>query len=104
MFKRNTLITKGVQEKVDVNLISWMWQKVQLVNNRQLDYLQIFELKNVGTKNDKMLKVTWKQEQPEHIETYYLRGFHCGVTKIWIICSGEETDYEYSTMLLPEEY
>lgn len=104
MFRKNTLITKGINEQLDINVIIALWELVQGEYSRKLDYLQIFELKNVGTTEEPMLKIVWKQEQPEHIETYYVKGLVSSVEKVWIICSGEGTADEYSTMLLPEEY
>ena len=104
MFKKNTVITKGINERLDIVIIMTLWNLLHSVDDRQLDYLQIFELKNVGTKNEPMLRITWKQEEPIHMEQYYLKGVHTDVDKVWVICSGEGTDEEYSTMLLPEEY
>ena len=104
MFRKNTVITRGINEKLDVNIIVALWELVQGEYSRKLDYLQIFELKNVGTSSEPMLKIVWKQEVPMHVETYYIKGLFTKVDKVWIICSGEDTDEEYSTMLLPEEY
>ena len=104
MFRKNTVITKGINEQLDINIIFMLWELVQGEYARKLDYLQIFELKNVGTIAEPVLRIIWKQEQSEHIETYYVKGLFTKVEKVWIICSGEDTEDEYSTMLLPEEY
>ena len=104
MFNKNTFITKGINEKLNEFIIAFLWNLVLDTKERKLDYLQIFELENVGTKKEPLLKITWKQEQPEHLEICYLKGMYTDVKRVWVICSGEGTDEEYSTMLLPEEY
>ena len=104
MFKKNTVITRGINEKLDIVIISTLWQLLQTENDRELDYLQVFELKNVGTKEEPMLKIIWSQEEPEYMAQYLLKGIHSDVEKVWVICNGEGTEDEYSTMLLPEEY
>ena len=104
MFEKNTYITRGINEQLSIDIIATLWMKVQNAKGRQLDYLQVFELTNGGTENEPVLTVKWSQEIPEHTETFYIRGAKTDVEKVWIICAGEGTDDEYSTMLLPEEY
>lgn len=105
MFEKNIYITRGINESLPLELISLLWLKVQGVKDRKLDYLQVFEFKNVGTLESPILEVKWSQEIPKHEETFEVKGIKLEeVEKVWIICSGEETDDEYSTMLLPEEY
>lgn len=104
MFEKNTYITKGVNEHLSFDLIAALWIKVQSVKDRELDYLQVFEFKNGGTDEDPLLEVKWSQEVPEYNESFYVKGAKTDVDKVWIICSGEGTKQEYSTMLLPEEY
>ena len=104
MFKKNTMITRSIYNELDSDITMVLWTLVQSPQNRELDYLQIFNLENVGTKEESVLKITWKQECPEHIETHYVKGLYTKVSRVWIICEGEATDEEYSTMLLPEDY
>ncbi len=104
MFKKNLYITRGINDRVPAAVISVLWQKVQNVSNRKLDYLQVFEITNTGTKEHPVLKVEWSQEVPNHSETFIIEGVGCDEPKIWIICTAEGTKDEYSTMLLPEEY
>ena len=105
MFEKNTYITRGINESLPLELISLLWLKVQQVKDRKLDYLQVFELKNTGTKENPVLEVKWSQEVPQHEESFKVKGIYVeDVDKVWIICSGEGTEEEYSTMLLPEEY
>lgn len=105
MFQKNTYITRGIDSSLPMELISILWLKVQNVKDRKLDYLQVFEFKNTGTKNNPVLDVKWSQEVPNHEESFKIKGIVLeDVEKVWIICSGEGTEDEYSTMLLPEEY
>lgn len=105
MFEKNTYITRGINESLSLEVISLLWLKVQGVKDRKLDYLQVFELKNTGTQENPILEVKWSQEVPKHVETFKVKGVRVEeVEKVWIICSGEGTEEEYSTMLLPEEY
>ena len=105
MFEKNTFITRGINESLPLELISLLWLKVQGVKDRKLDYLQVFEFKNIGTLESPILEVKWSQEVPKHKESFKVQGITLEeVEKVWIICSGEGTDDEYSTMLLPEEY
>ena len=105
MFEKNTYITRGINESLPLELISLLWLKVQGVKDRKLDYLQVFKFNNVGTVQEPILEVKWSQEVPKHEESFRVKGIVLEeVEKVWIICSGEGTDDEYSTMLLPEEY
>lgn len=104
MFKGNTYITRGINEKLSDEIIRYLWLLVLNETKRKLDYLQIFELRNAGPSDNPVLEVTWRQEQPVHIEKRYLIGQKTSVDKVWIICNAEDTKDEYSTMLLPEEY
>lgn len=104
MFRKNTYITKGINEELNPVIITKLWEKVQSANNRELDYLQVFNLRNIGEPNRPSVEVKWKQEVPEHHETFIIEGVNTDVDRVWIICTAEGTDDEYSTMLLPEEY
>ena len=106
MFQKNLFITKGIDESIPKHIINLLWNLIhQQVGKRELDYLQIFEVKTIGTKGEKSLWVHWTQEQPEYSVDLYFPDITTDIdTKIWVICSGEGTEDEYSTMLLPEEY
>lgn len=104
MFRKNTYITKGINEELNPVIIMKLWEKVQSANNRELDYLQVFNLRNIGEPNRLSVEVKWKQEVPKHHETFIIEGVNTDVDRVWIICTAESTDDEYSTMLLPEEY
>ena len=104
MFKKNLFITRGIDESLPVNIINLLWGLIQEhEGKRELDYLQIFELKTIGKDNGKVLNIHWKQEQPEYsLDLYFPDITQEFNMTVWVICSGENTEDEYSTMLLPE--
>ena len=103
MFQRNLYITRGINESLPRELINILWLKVQEVKDRELDYLQVFKIEKMNTATP-ALKITWSQEVPNHEEEFTVNGLSTDIEKVWIICTGEGTVNEYSTMLLPEEY
>ena len=106
MFDKNLYITKGIDNSLPDKVINVLWCLLQQdTSKRKMDYLQVFELKTIGTKSGKALSVHWYQEQPEFSTTIYFPDITDDLDmKVWVICSGEGTKDEYSTMLLPEEY
>lgn len=102
MFKKNNrYVTRGVNEEVDIRLQLIMWSMIDKLKdegNIELDYLQVFKLKEEGSK----VIIEQSQEVPEHKETYTIELGDVEIgneNKIYVIDSGE-----YSTMLLPSEY
>lgn len=106
MFNKNLYITRGIHEHVPEEIINILWSLIhEHEGHRPLDYLQVFELKSISTKTGKSLKIKWSQEQPPFNLTVYFPSITTEIdTKIWVICTGENTEEEYSTMLFPEEY
>ena len=103
MFQKNLYITRGINESLPRELINILWLKVQEVKDRELDYLQVFKIEKMNTTTP-ALKITWSQEVLNHEEEFTVNGLSTEIEKVWIICTGEGTVNEYSTMLLPEEY
>ena len=106
MFKKNLYITRGIDESIPKEVINLLWSLLhEHEGKRELDYLQVFVLKTLQTKSGKSLLVKWTQEQPAYSLDIYFPNITTDLdTKVWVICSGEGTEEEYSTMLLPEEY
>lgn len=106
MFDKNLYITKGIDNSLPENVISLLWFLLQQdTKKRPMDYLQVFELKTIKTESGNALSIHWSQEQPEYSTTIYFPDITENLDiKVWVICSGEGTKDEYSTMLLPEEY
>ncbi len=106
MFDKNLYITRGISSSLPENVINLLWCLLQQdIKKRKMDYLQVFHLQTIKTKSGNALSIHWSQEQPEYSTTYYFPDITEQLDiKVWVICSGEGTKDEYSTMLLPEEY
>ena len=95
--KENRYITRGVNEKIDLQLQILLWS---LVDDLQIekDYLQVFKLSRVGD----VVNIEHTQEIPDYkscIEVNAKELEFKEEIKIYVIDSGV-----YSTMLLSEEY
>ncbi len=96
MFNQQRYLTKGIQEKLSIPLQVSLWRMIEKVSI-ELDYLQIFEIKQLP---NKQLHILHKQEVPEYPSELILSGsIPEEKLKIYVIDDGE-----YSTMLLAEEY
>jgi transposase len=99
--KNNRYITRGVNKEVDIRLQLLMWSMIDNLNekgNIEVDYLQVFKLKEGGA----FIVIEHYQEVPEYKKVYSLELDDIELNnkmKIYVIDSGE-----YATMLLPEEY
>lgn len=90
-------ITNGVHEQIPLDLQLFCWQCYERVKVAgEYDYLQVFELKQVGEQEQ---QIEHRQEVPEYNQVYQLKAIHPINQKIFIIEEGN-----YVTMLLAEEY
>lgn len=90
-------ITTGIREQVPHEIQIFCWQCYEQVKaTDQHDYLQVFELKQVGEDTQ---QIEHRQEVPEYNQVYQLKSINPIEQKIFIIDEGE-----YATMLLAEEY
>lgn len=95
--KKNRYITRGINEKIDLQLQILLWS---LVDNLKIekDYLQVFKLSRVGD----VINIEHTQEVPEYKSFIKVNAKDLefeGHEKIYLIDS-----QDYSTMLLSEEY
>lgn len=95
--KENRYITRGINEKIDLQLQILLWS---LVDDLQIekDYLQVFKLSRVGD----VINIEHTQEVPEYKSSIKVNAKDLEFKeeiKIYVIDSGV-----YSTMLLLEEY
>ena len=95
--KENRYITRGINEKIDLQLQILLWS---LVDDLQIekDYLQVFKLSRVGD----IINIEHTQEVPEYKLFIKVNAEDLEFKeeiKIYVIDSGA-----YSTMLLSEEY
>lgn len=94
-FKNQRVITKGVAEKVNPLLQSFMWQCIDDMPMPK-DYLQVFDCSVFA----KRLRIIHSQEVPEYQREYlFLADAPFFVGKIFVI-----DDETHSTMILAEEY
>jgi hypothetical protein len=101
MFTGARFATKGIVTEVPFELQLMLWALIDLLflQNKRLDYLQIFEL-SPALEGEQGQRIIHTQEQPPFKQERVLKAsweIYCG--KVWIIDSGD-----YATMLLPEEY
>lgn len=94
MFDNNRYLTCGVDSTIPLELQLFLWECVEHMPSPK-DYLQVFELKPVGS----LQSITHSSEEPEyHME--YLLPLEVPITgKLYVIDDGS-----HSTMLLAEEY
>lgn len=102
-FNNEMYCTKGVRELLPPQIVIMLKSiiestRIKLLGN--LDYLQIFNIENVG---HKVIKISHMQEEPEHSQVYYIDDVECENCKLYWI-SDEVDGKEYSTLLLAEEY
>ena len=90
-------LTNGVNEQISIDIQLFCWQCYDAAKaTGQYDYLQVFELKQVGEYTQ---QIEHRQEVPEYKQVYHLKSMDPIDQKIFIIDEGE-----YATMLLAEEY
>lgn len=101
MFKKESrYITRGANEKLDLRLQLIIWSMIDKLNEEgnELDYLQVFKIR----KCEEGIVIEHSQEVPEYKEKYVIDLENIEVNgniKVFVI-----DDYEYSTMMLSEEY
>lgn len=94
-FNNKRFVTRGVNEKLNLNLQLFLWSCIDNLPPEQ-DYLQVFKF----TANKDGIKIIHTQEIPEYHQEYVLgKNIHFFVGKIYVI-----DDNTHSTMLLAEEY
>lgn len=101
MFKKESrYITREANEKLDLRLQLIIWSMIDKLNEEgnELDYLQVFKIR----KCEEVIVIEHSQEVPEYKEKYVIDLENIEVNgniKVFVI-----DDYEYSTMMLAEEY
>jgi len=94
MFNNSRYLTKGVQEKISLELQIFMWNCVDELPTER-DYLQVFNLEPFG----EMQRITHTSENPEYKMEYLIPSEKPITEKVYVIDDGD-----HSTMLLAEEY
>jgi len=90
----NRYLTCGVDNTIPLELQLFLWDCVERLPEPK-DYLQVFELKAVGS----MQSITHTSEEPEYRMEYLIPSDALITEKLYIIDDGD-----HSTMLLASEY
>lgn len=100
MFRKDRYKTIGIDHALPLELQAFLWNLIDhdIEMNKEMDYLQVFELKKTKKGYQQILHT---QEEPERSREYILTSNleEIVATKVYIIDSGD-----YSTMMLAEEY
>lgn len=102
MFDNERYITKGVNETVSIQLQIILWSLIDELKKREnfkIDYLQVFELRNVKSKKSFNQEIIHKQEVEPYKKIYLFSDAEPINTKVFVI-----DDSEQSVMVLAEEY
>src|SRR5699024_7475731 len=97
--KQKRFITRSIFEHLydELKVTLWNLIDVQLNENVELDYLQVFELKIIGQKQ----QIIHRQEVPERERTYMISLHQAKPSKatVWCLADGEN-----QMMLDPQDY
>ncbi len=103
MFGDKRYMTKGIDHKLPMELILFLWERIyelKAISNGSMDYLQVFELKEIKepdvVENQMIIHRT---EVPEYKKSYALLVDEPITEKVYVIDSGG-----HCTMLLASEY
>lgn len=106
-FTGKTFMTRGVKEKVSNAELGYICKlieigRLELVDN--LDYLQVFEIKQIGSEDTPIMMIHHKQENPGYNKVIYVPGVKCNDYKLFWISELDEEGCERSTLMFAEEY
>ena len=95
----NRYVTKGVRERIPVELQVLKWSTIDNMIVDKKDYLQVFTLNPRENNGRKMQHIKHSQEQPDYVNEFDVIVENVVSEKVYII-----DDVIHSTMLLAEEY
>lgn len=100
MFDKEKYISKGISEKLSVDLITLLWVMIDESKFKtDLDYFQIFNLTVFDQDGIKVQKIIHEQEQPRYKNSICVLCDTQVNAKVYCIDDGS-----HSTMILAEEY
>ena len=106
-FENDIYVTSNAAKKLPDILIRRIIKmaKIAKIETRgKLDYLQVFEITNIGKSGELCIHVNHRQEQPNYSQDYYMPDIKVDDCKIFWISSYDEKGNEYSTIMLAEDY
>lgn len=95
MFDNERYVTRGVMDSLEIPIQIFLWEIIDKLEGEK-DYLQVFELKQIG---EDRIKIIHSQEVPGYRREYTIKGTIGTRLKLFAIDSGE-----YSTLLESSEY
>ena len=106
-FAGRTFMTRGVKEKISNAELGYICKlieigRLELVDN--LDYLQVFEIKQIGSEDTPIMMIHHKQENPGYNKVIYVPVVKCNDCKLFWISELDEEGCERSTLMFAEEY
>lgn len=101
MFDNSRYMTMGVKNEIPTELQLFMWDCINKLNEqeKELDYLQVFELQKIRFNDFEYQRIEHRQEVPKYKRIYNIFPAEMVDAKVFIIDDGS-----YSTMMLAEEY
>lgn len=99
MFNNQRYTTKGVTERIPIELQIFMWSAIDTMQVKSKDYLQVFKLYAENVDGQSVQIVEHTQEQPNYKKKFKLNVVDPICEKVYVI-----DDESHSTMLLAEEY
>ena len=107
MFDKNIYITSHAASVIPEKLLNFFKSMIDSSRkelNGVLDYLQVFEVKNIGEDGVNLLAVEHRQEEPNYNRIYYIPDIKCEDCKVFWISEEDENGFEHSTIMLAEDY
>lgn len=101
MFDKRYAI-RGVAVNVDLDIQLCLWGLIDIwkKKNKELDFLQIFELSAVNVNGKDIQKIVHWQEQPAIKQKACFEIFKPINTRLWVVANDDEN----AVLMLPEEY
>lgn len=101
MFDNERFMTKGIQDNVSLELQLFMWSCIDTLKwkEKDIDYLQVFELSTWERNEVLFQNIEHRQEVPEYKRIYKIPSKEAIIEKIFVIDDSSNT-----TMMLADEY
>ena len=99
--------TSKVENNISNEVVDVLYHLIVLCRAQldgKLDYLQVFNIKNIINEEENLLVIEHKQEMPEYKTEIYVPGLKCENCKLFWISDSDENGNEYSTLMYAEEY
>ncbi|MBU3190162.1 DUF960 domain-containing protein [Clostridium bowmanii] len=102
MFDNARYITSGINEEVDESIQVLLWNFIDLLKLKEdftIDWLQVFELREISNSKTFNQEIVHSQEEPLYKKHYLVAVDKPISTKIYVI-----DDSEQSVLMLSKEY